>query len=73
MSWINPKSLFSAYVVKPYVLLIVICPSNGNIKSGRPLVLFDKSWLMQAPDYIFTLPHLTFISLTYALILDIFP
>ena len=34
-TWLNPKSLHSEFVVKAHVLLTMICPSNGEIKSGN--------------------------------------
>ena len=34
---LNPKSLYSAYVVKAYVLFIVICPLDGDIEVGNHL------------------------------------
>ena len=37
---LNPKSLHSAYVVKVYELLIVICLSDGDVKAGGTLGSF---------------------------------
>jgi hypothetical protein len=36
LSALNPKSLCSAYGMKGYVLLIVICLSSGKVKPGGP-------------------------------------
>ena len=38
---LNPKFLHSAYVKKAYVLLTVIRPSDGDVRSGRSLGAFQ--------------------------------
>jgi hypothetical protein len=75
MPGLNTKSLCNAFIVKKYVLFIEIRLSDGDIKSGDPLVLFGKSSLMLAPGVSFTLSHITFTTMTptYTLILDISP
>ena len=50
-TWVNPKSLPSAYDVKAYVLLIAILPSNEDVKPIGPLAVFQKSRLMSAPGF----------------------
>ena len=44
--------------MKPYVLLIAISPSYGDVKPGSPLGAFKKSRLIPAAGFPFTLPHL---------------
>ena len=46
MPGFNSKSHSSVFVVKTYVLLITIRPSDGDVKPGDPLVLFDKNRLV---------------------------
>ena len=54
------KSLRGAFVVKTYVLLIAICPSDGYITPGA----FDKSRLMPAPGF-FSSPFFTSLHHSY--------
>ena len=65
ISGLNPKSLLKVYDMKAYVLLIAIRPSVEHVKPGGSLGAFDRIYrLMPAPGFLFTLPHLTFITYT---------
>ena len=39
---LNPKSLRSANALRAYILLIVIRPSDGDVKPSGPLVLSKR-------------------------------
>ena len=63
LSGFNPKTCHRAYDVKAYVLLIAIRLLDGDVKTiAALLVLFNKTRLMPALGFPFTLYHLTFIS-----------
>jgi hypothetical protein len=61
---LNLKLISSAYDVEANALLVVIRPSDGDVKPGCPLVLFEKIRLMPTSNYPFTDPHPIFITLT---------
>ena len=72
------KSFHNVFVVKTYVLLIETCPLDGNIKSGGPLLLFDKNLTNANTDFLLSFSslhahhsHITSQGNTYTLILDI--
>ena len=59
--------------MKAYVLFITIYPLDGDVKPGSPISIFCKSKPIPASCFTFTLPHLTFVTLTVihnVLILD---
>ena len=60
---LNPKSFYSAYDVKTYLLLIVIYPLNGDIKPGSPLGTFEKNRLM----LVYSSPSLLLVFITHTL------
>ena len=45
-----------------YELMIVICPSDGDVNPNVPLVLFNKNRLIPGPGFSFTHPRLIFIT-----------
>ena len=59
---LNPKPLRSACEVKAYILLIAIRSYDGDIKPDGLLGTFEKSRLMPASSFSFTLPRLIFVT-----------
>ena len=55
---LNPKSLRSEYTVNAYVFLIAIRQSDGDIKLGVSLLLFDRSRLLMTSDFTITSFHI---------------
>ena len=50
---LNPKSLRSVFDVKANTQLEAILPLDGDVKTGGPLITFEKNRLMLAPGFPF--------------------
>ena len=58
---LNPKPLHSKFVIKRYVLLLAIRPSDEDLNLAALVVLFDKGRLMLATEFL----HHSFSSLIH--------